>query len=132
MGCDIHPHLEVKVDGTWLPSLIELESSRHYAWFEFLVGVRARHGWTPHHTSRGLPLDVSSVVRKDFEAWEGDAHTPSYITKRELADIPRDLHLPFYDNTLKPIGELFEAYLNNWCEVMQHFEDARVVFWFDC
>lgn len=132
MGCDIHPYLEVKVDDKWCSTDIELEHDRHYAWFEFLVGIRARHGWTPHHTPRELPLNVSWVVRKAFEAWEGDAHTPSYITKQELADIQRDLRLPYYDNMLVPVGELFETYLNNWGEAMKDFEDARVVFWFDC
>lgn len=132
MGCDIHAHLEVKVNGNWQYSATPLEDVRHYAWFEFLVGVRARHGWTPHHSPRGLPADVTPETQDKFNCWCGDAHTPSYITKQELLGVNPDLHLPYYNNKLTSLEDMFGQYLSNWNDAMSKFEDARIVFWFDC
>jgi hypothetical protein len=114
MGCDIHLYIEKKIDNRWVPAqgffLIDKEDTipnvpypdrfgdRDYLLFGFLAGVR--DSTNQHFEPRGFPKDASKEVRDQFVAWNGDAHTPSYLTLEELKAVD-------WDNELVTIDRLF-------------------------
>lgn len=140
MGCDMHAHMEIKVNGQWhhysQPSV-----NRNYDFFSALAGVR-RYGDTdtPIAGGRGIPTDATFTTRFDYEkGWGSDAHSPSWISDKECLKLE----------------EQFEAH-NLWCDIFDHaylfgnyitspmvhpsdaehiikagYEEARIVFWFD-
>jgi len=106
MGCDIHLFSEKKktVNGVekWVNAdywkinpyfgddeyepeleLISLYSGRNYTLFGVLAGVRGRDEICP---PRGLPDDVSDIVKKNSDRWDGDGHSHSYFTLAELKE----------------------------------------------
>lgn len=104
MGCDIHVHVEHKVNGIWSkvpdtlgpvnpwydstrsqtninqPNIWDLD--RNYALFGVLAGVRSNIN--PILAPRGIPQDLSQEVFDSYQAWGGDCHTPSYYLLSEL------------------------------------------------
>ncbi len=59
MGCDIHCHIEIKVEGTWhhysAPNV-----DRSYRLFARMAGVRNTGGVKPIAPNRGLPARTMS------------------------------------------------------------------------
>lgn len=93
MGCDIHSHAERKnPNGEWeIVSLIDPPFNwRSYGVFAFLAGVRNYSAVTPIAPPRGLPEDISNSVKADYDSWNSDAHTPSWLTVKELSDFDYD------------------------------------------
>ena len=108
MGCDIHIAIEVQNrDGIWRDKnaysvnpyfgddeyetqqfhRIDPYRGRNYELFTAFAGVRSRgHEVDPIAEPRGIPTDVSEFIKKDFERWGCDAHTPSYLTLKEILD----------------------------------------------
>ena len=105
MGCDIHVYTEKRlIDGTWWctdrfylnpdydgndesePEYLvdNIYNRRDYNLFGTLAGVRNYDGVTPIDEPRGLPHDVSNAVKKEYELYKCDWHTPSWFTAREL------------------------------------------------
>lgn len=107
MGCDIHMHVEYKTTN-WITKkecwycgdyyrqcrhdeygnnmLVPIYDKRNYALFAVLADVR-NYGDTEYiDRPRGLPEDVTDVVRESYEDWRGDAHSCSYFTLKELID----------------------------------------------
>lgn len=111
MGCDIHFFVEVR-DGdkwrsvdAWEPSKYPDEDGegalrvpygkafyddRNYRLFSMLADVR-NYGnpedaeyIKPIFPPRGIPTDVTDVVRRECERWNGDAHSASWVTLAEL------------------------------------------------
>lgn len=109
MGCDIHVYTEklnsqehwVNVDlwklnqyyspyiqpGTqeqqW--TIHSVYSGRDYELFSALADVRSSYGDTAVFSEpRGLPDDVSDIVRAQNDRWSSDAHSHSYATLQEL------------------------------------------------
>lgn len=105
MGCDIHIYTEVKdSDGNWRSvdfytpneyyeagtakedeaefELHEFYSRRSYELFTALAGVRGKP--VKSLEPKGFPQDASGRVRKTFDRWGSGAHTPSYLTLKEL------------------------------------------------
>lgn len=65
-------------------SVPEVYDSRNYVLFSILAGVRNYQGIEPIAHPRGLPADVSSVVRADSNRWGEDGHSHSYLTVADL------------------------------------------------
>lgn len=107
MGCDIHFFVEKKVDGIWqLQGEIETNEDgdirysgpefydgRNYNLFAILAdvrngrgfaGVKTGEGFNPIDDARGVPEDASENYKRLVDAWEGDGHSHSYFTLREL------------------------------------------------
>lgn len=114
MGCDIHFYTEKKIDGTWLPAdrwepnkyaaeegepalTVPYEkafySGRNYCLFAILADVRngrgfagcdTGDGFVPIDSPRGLPDDVTGLVKADSDRWSGDGHSHSWFTVAEL------------------------------------------------
>lgn len=112
MGCDIHLYTETlnrkterwepenkwegREDGTlrmdWAHD--ELSVGRNYDLFAILANVRngkgfagidTGDGFNPIAMPRGLPPDVSDLVRSEAAYWRSDGHSHSWFTLAELA-----------------------------------------------
>jgi hypothetical protein len=85
-----------------LPLPDEVYSERNYLLFGFLAGVRFKE--VQYFEARGLPSDVSPEIKKIFEKWGPDAHTPSYLPFEELNSVDWDNY------TIKCFGYVSEEY----------------------
>jgi len=95
MGTDIHPCVEVKINGKWQPrSRCTLCCDREYETFAKLAGVRNGKGFggvdmfeplKPIAEGRGLPADTS-IFDHDGDCWLGD-HDVTWVTLAELLSI---------------------------------------------
>jgi hypothetical protein len=67
-----------------------LYDGRNYALFSMLADVRnkrdTRLGYVPINSPRGLPVDVSAVIREKSDEYGCDGHSHSYLTARELLE----------------------------------------------
>lgn len=134
MGCDIHVHVEVKIDGQW-HHMEGLHVSRNYDLFSALAGVRGPGpGVAP---DRGIPEDVSALTKMLHNKWAGDAHSESYITSQELKSfLPRVGSYKCFsgDDLGYFMGDGFEPFYDeprNPNDFPKEMEDFRLVFWFD-
>lgn len=142
MGCDIHLHTEVKIDGVWhhysAPSI-----DRNYSIFAKMAGVRKTEP-SPIAQPRGLPADSTFLTRFDYEREAGDAHTPSWLGAKEIEELVDwvDETFPstscldwesmnigyFFGNSFQG----FSKYPSNYTVGMKRkIDDVRWVFWFD-
>lgn len=126
MGCDIHPHVEVKIKGVW-HHYSNPPIQRWYKLFERICGVRGdlKNAIAP---PRGLPENLSVVTKVCYDI--EDHHTPTWLTAQELDDLIR-----WADREDK--NALFQhkefGYLcgNMFVERDPAFEDVRFICWFD-
>lgn len=112
MGCDIHICTEVQKSVnskmTWVNSdhfkrnryyneesakegekewtLIPIYDDRNYELFSILADVRNYSDNIPISQPKGIPDDCSEITRKEIDYWEGDGHSHSYLTLRELME----------------------------------------------
>jgi hypothetical protein len=102
MGCDIHLYVERRTDSGWehVPDHSKewgdpanWFNGRNYDLFSILAdvrngtgfaGVKTGDGFRPIDTPRGLPVDVSLVVRESAEEWGVDGHSHSHLTVAEI------------------------------------------------
>jgi hypothetical protein len=109
MGCDIHMCVEVKRNinsvERWVSAdhfrlnpyfdpndqeesqyaLVGLFTDRSYAAFDCLAGVRSYSDDSPRISNpRGVPADASATTLADIAKWDGDGHSHSYVTLREV------------------------------------------------
>lgn len=129
MGCDIHLFTEVKktINGTerWVNSDSweinpyyrygtdedrkyerELDhksiySGRNYELFGILADVRGV-GNPVISEPKGLPEDVSDVVKNESDRWGSDGHSHSYLTLRELVEYLNENPKIKYDGFVSP------------------------------
>lgn len=136
MSTDIYTHVEQQQeDGTWEHIQWSGDEDhgpfddRSYWRFGWLAGVRD-HDVTPITPPRGLPDDLSAVVRKQWGSglvW----HTPSWLTVQELVDFDYDQPAGVDDETYRDmLGPAFFDDVEQLTEWDQE-QRCRVVFWFD-
>ncbi len=111
----------------------EGDGERVYPLFGTLAGTRG--SCEPIYDPRGLPEDISPEALKEYQSWEEDAHTPSWLTTVELRKC--------LDMTIKEYSKEYDVedvklWLKSYekiYEYMKHKEDegeeSRIVFWFD-
>jgi hypothetical protein len=139
MGCDIHLHTEVKINGVWhhygTPSV-----DRNYQLFAKMAGVRGDE--RPIAEPRGLPSDATELTKYDCRQWDRDGHTHSYLTAEEIYQLMEwGKAQGFYG---KPLPAFWEGnqfgwlFGNDWSGFTKYpdkrrpgLEDVRFVFWFD-
>lgn len=144
MGCDIHMHTEIKVDGKWehygAPKV-----DRCYALFALIADVRNSDGKIkPISKPKGLPADANWLTRKSSDEFGVDGHSHSYLTSAEIARLEDawnklntgetkwrercDLehHLIGYCE-----GHTWSSWFKYKSEMPAWIEDVRWVFWFD-
>lgn len=99
MGCDIHSFAEVKQEGKWQVVRDKIfgnkDSSSPFNWrsynlFGVLAGVRDYAQVKPISEPKGAPSNLSTEVREELSSWEGDGHSHSWFTVRELLDFDWD------------------------------------------
>lgn len=162
MGCDIHMYVEYRLDGKWVSGdlfeinpyypkygpeyrLVELYGYRDYALFGILAGVREPE--MPRIADpRGLPRDCNDLIKKEYEHWELDAHSCSWVTLQELIDTQKEttgildsVGLNNLTDKLKErANELNIIYdflwTGNKCSRQEAYKKSagiRIVFWFD-
>lgn len=85
MGCDIHAYAERKV-GDKYEAIRDVSpfDYRNYGLYGWLADVRNYSAVTPIAAKRGLPDDMSADVREEYELWEMDAHSASWLALSEL------------------------------------------------
>ena len=171
MGADIHIYAERKLkDGTWAMShdlknfmdgkALRLHMSmtdpnakyelhwcsprigtRNYQFFAALAGVR---GEGPE--ARGLPDDVSPLVAEEAENWDGDGHSFSWYSARDMVPIFMEYHMSEPERaelvSMKVEGSNFDMtqrVLEKYIGIdvpygkdnIQDVDALRFVFWFD-
>jgi hypothetical protein len=104
MGCDIHGYIEVRPHWSkdW-SSMTDLGVllGRNYDMFSKFFGVRQMTEFTPLFANRGVPeysdrqkkhddWDSRCETQKEYERWDGDAHSASYFYANELDKIDLD------------------------------------------
>jgi hypothetical protein len=140
MGCDIHFHAEIKINGEW-HHYNSPRVRRWYALFSKMANVRngpvgGDNYDEPIDMPRGFPDDASVTTRCLYEFDGCDAHTPSWLTREEAVEVIQWFNDHTMDNRLNAEWDSF-GYLfgNGWNDVEEPkpegYEDARWVFWFD-
>lgn len=75
--------------------LVDIYDGRNYSLFAILAGVRNGSGFAgcdtgdpvkPISEPKGLPSDVSDILKKESDSWDSDGHSHSYFTLKELKD----------------------------------------------
>jgi len=136
MGCDIHLHTEIKVDGKWV-HYSKCDFDRDYTLFSHMAGVRNHDKITPIAPPKGFPCDATQSTQIDFDYWLTDAHTPSWFDAAEIHVLYKRyldvLNIDQWDPTHNE-GYLFG---NSW-DIVRYpddtpdiVEDVRWIFWFD-
>lgn len=84
MGCDIHLHTEVKIDGIWHhmgnPSI-----PRYYDLFAKIAGVRGDA--EPVNFKAGIPDDATFLTKIDYQHEGSDAHTPVTLDEKFIREV---------------------------------------------
>jgi hypothetical protein len=146
MGCDIHLHIEVKVDGQWhhygAPRI-----ERSYRLFAKMAGVRTDNPEQAIIQPRGLPEDITLITKMEWTDGGEDEyyHHTSWFGGEEISKLEDwlneqggqkeeiDLEWNILNSFL--FGNSFAGpfkYYNNNVKIAGHtVEDVRFVFWFD-
>ena len=143
MGCDIHLHVEIKVNGKW-HHYSHPHIMRNYQVFCMMAGVR-QYGEDdepkPISPPRGLPNDATFTTQFDSDHWDTDGHSHSWLTDAEAGRVQE-----WYEERFKPkvsegplFGYLFGNYIDSYLKYAEDgkslfemgYECARVCFWFD-
>ena len=135
MGCDIHAYWEVKHKEKWMP-WGEARTERWYYPFALMAGVRD-YANDMIYKAKGLPEDVTDLVKSISDSSSSDGHTHSYLSADELKKVYETVR-----DDLDVDEEMVDA-LRHWFEALEHvcaweivretepIEDVRLVFWFD-
>ena len=156
MGCDIHWHSEAKKNGIWkcdqadsfqllkdedgYPDMANFaDTDRDYWLFGLLQpGVRSTWDWSfPERLV--FPDDASPEVRKVYEFWGGDAHSPGHVTRAELKAKVEEIKALRAQHLISPMkeGPAIEHHATKLTPMINDLdsdvpdEDQRIVFWFD-
>ena len=137
MGCDVHCHFEVKIDGKWehysVPGI-----RRNYQLFEKMAGVRGdiTNAISP---PKGLPDEISVITKIDVDYWNGDAHNHSWLSSTEFKELyvfhqklaGKDWYNLDYEQYGFLFGNDFKSFELESEGYPKEIEDFRLVFWFD-
>jgi hypothetical protein len=98
MGCDIHGMMEAKNTDGYYVNRGDPEIGRNYEMFAVLANVRNSYDLHPIDVPRGKPGNMCEELSALHEAWEGDAHSHSWVTLKDLKNF--DLRQEFNDSHL--------------------------------
>ena len=144
MGCDIHAHIEVKMNDEWVHYSALTCLDRDYMFFGIIAGVRCYE--EQKFEVRGFPEDATKITKMDYDLWGEDAHTHSWLKgdevveaikllgdKRRLEDLDRHQYADFLLNYEIRMNSVFGYNLNDFEYLNSKFgiTDTRLVFWFD-
>jgi hypothetical protein len=121
--CTAEPEVHEYSTETWV-DLPYIYDGRNYYLFALLADVRNYSGEIiPFRKPRGLPEDLSKILRDQNEEWDSDGHSHSYFMLSELLSFDwgpyRDWCRDFIEGTIPALQALGDP------------DDVRFVFWFD-
>lgn len=89
---------------------------RNYALFSILADVRNNGANKPIAEPKGLPEDVSDVVKAESEYWGVDGHSHSFFTMKELYDYYKKNQIVKYSGFVDEVGikEIEAGEMPNW------------------
>lgn len=136
MGCDVHIHQEVKINGKW-EHYRETRIPRNYETFAKMAGVRGEA--EPIAEPRGLPDDVTVMTQFCSDYDGADGHTHTWLGAAEIAELEEFIEDKMGENKwrieMDGWGWLFGNSWGGWTkwpdERPKGVEDIRFVFWFD-
>lgn len=144
MGCDIHAFIErrkqerIAAGEAWEFVLSDRGEpywgGRNYARFSVLAGVRAAGHEKPGGLPKGLPENISSHVRAEYDSWGGDGHSHSWHEFWEALTIwmETDYEMQPGSGPHSLAGATPEV--QAW-QIFGHVPepgyDYRIVYWFD-
>lgn len=106
---------------------------RHYSMFGFLAGVRDQT-IEPINEPRDIPEDVSQEVLTEYDYWQDNAHSASWLSLRELVEFDYDKNCTgeeyISESYREMLNDLFFVHLED-LKALGDLDDVRVVFWFD-
>lgn len=128
MGCDIHMYVEYKrkfrdnvekwVHGDYFKpnphydgideyesafERMELYGDRNYSLFSTLAGVRDYTDQViPVAEPKGVPDDCCEYIKEAEKDWDGDGHTHSWLTLKELKDYQATNPVMHYTGLISP------------------------------
>lgn len=140
MGCDIHLHIEIKINGTWhhygAPNV-----SRRTKLFEKMAGVRGSvtNAIVP---PKGTPDDISGITRMDVDRFKIGGHSHSWFTCEEIGKLEdwlneqggfaREMDLEHHILHTYLFGNSFAGFRKYPSDYKDSpIEDVRFVFFFD-
>lgn len=110
-------------DGYWnVPYSKKFYNGRNYYLFSILSGVRG--DVEPIAYRRGIPKDCSYGYLHMAKQWEGDAHSHSYFTLKELLEVDWDSYDKEY------LSEFMET-IEKMKSIDSDPQKVRCVFFFD-
>lgn len=137
MGCDIYTYVEQQhISGSWHCITREPFAYRSYGMFGFLADVCNRSAVPPLATPRGLPVDPSSRVAREWDLMESGPFAASWFLVDELTAF--DYDALFEDQRARPrrlvsyrefLGPTFFRDLAE-LRVVNTRALTRIVFWF--
>jgi hypothetical protein len=146
MGCDIHLHIEIKINGKW-HHYQHPNVSRNYRLFSLMADVRndERDTITPIAKPRGFPKDATTVTRFDKAKWDADGHSHSWLSAGEVAEMIETREAWDYARTPQEkatqygasdlfgwlFGNSYSGFIKYPGDNPKGLEDFRFVFWFD-
>ena len=93
MGCDIHAYAEKQtLNGYEMIDDFYPFDYRHYGLYGFLADVRNYSAIKPIAETRGLP-HCSDGVQKEYDKWDMDAHSSSWLSLEELERFDYDAEM---------------------------------------
>lgn len=142
MGCDIHMHIEVQIDGAW-EHYANPSVSRNYNLFAKMAKVRwDESDGEPIAANRGVPDDMSKITRLDYQNEGSDAHSATWfgiveimqlenwLKKQDWGVLKNDLEYGILKTYL--FGNSFSGLVRYPEDIrIKGLEDVRFVFWFD-
>ena len=89
---------------------------RNYQLFSMLADVRNDSENKPISDTKGLPKDISEIVIKQNEYWEGDGHSHSFFTMKELYDYYEQNNIVKYSGLVDSDGvkAIKDGKMPNW------------------
>lgn len=130
MGCDIHCFYELGSrpydkcsQGVKYFYSFEFNVWRDYSLFGVFAGVRI-DDIPGSYEPKGFPEDACEETKKAFDDWGLDAHTPSWLSLKELKEID-------WDEKELEGSRYFRDIIIPFLEYQSYSLDLRIVFWFD-
>ncbi len=147
MGCDIHLHIEVKLNGKW-EHYAAPYINRWYRLFGAMAGVRNKDE-EPIAAPKGFPSDASELTRIIREDYGADGHTDSWLGHNEIMTLEDrlrkwqvedgdkgraleyDLEWGVLHTCLADSSFTAHWRCGDWHYLPAGVTDVRFVFWFD-
>jgi hypothetical protein len=138
MGCDIHFHAEVKINGIW-HHYAQKDVDRNYALFAKMANVRNQDlEIEPISDAKGLPEDLSFLTNFFYQREKIDAHSESWLSAEEIAILGEWIKGQIWGANFRESQDFGWLFGNSWSSFLRYredypneVEDIRFVFWFD-